>query len=116
MKRQKMLIGVLCCCVLVLCVAAGIAVHFWRENVKHQEQATIGQERIEELENQLMSAYKSLSELEMQLTQEEKQTETEERIKELEDKLYYVQLQYEVATRRDNPIDRYISSPNRPDE
>ena len=93
MKGQKALTAALCCCVLALCVAIGIATHFRQESREAAAQLTAAQAQITALEVQL-------SQTQAQLTQAEEARD-------------YAQRRYESASHRDNPIDRYLLSPNR---
>lgn len=90
MKNQRILTAVLCCCMLVLCVAAGWLFHGWRET---QEQLAQLREEKEHLELQLAQAEREKAEAE------------QERDNAL--------LQNERTSRRDNPIDQYYFSDKR---
>lgn len=91
----------LCCCGLALCVAVGIAFHFRQESRERQELLTVAQEQIELMEVELARAGEQLV-----LAEEAKAEAEKERD--------YARRQYEWATERDNPIDRYYDSDKRP--
>ena len=97
MKGQKALIAALCCCVLALCGALGLAVHFRQESREAEAQLTLLQERNDLLESELLKLGAQLAQVE-----EEAEREREE-----------ARSRLESASRRDNPIDHYLLSPNR---
>ena len=101
MKGQKALTAALCCCVLALCVAIGIATHFRQESREAQAKLTMLQERNDLLESELLKLGAQLTQAE-----EEKAAAEKERAS--------AQLQYEWATERNNPVDRYYYAEGRP--
>lgn len=101
MKREKVLPAVLCGCVLALCVSAGVAVYFWQESREAEAQLAEAREQNEQLETELDKLSTQLVKLEEEKTKIESDRDM-------------FQLQYEYVTQKDNPIDHYILSPNRP--
>lgn len=97
MKGQKALTAALCCCVLALCVAIGIATHFRQESREAQAKLTMLQERNDLLESELLK-------LGAQMEQMEEDAERERE---------NAQSRLESAARRDNPIDQYYFSNKR---
>ena len=94
MKREKVLSA-------ALCVSAGMAVHFWQKDREAETQLAETLARVEKMETRL-------SQTQEQLAQAEEEKERAESDRDM------FQLQYEYVTKKNNPIDHYILSPNRP--
>lgn len=108
MGKEKRLTIALAFCGLSLCIAVGALAHVYQESREQGECLTAAQRQIEVLETQLSQVTKETAQMEerLALAEAEKAEAEEERD--------YAQRQYEVATGRDNPIDKYYDSDKRP--
>lgn len=107
MGKEKRLTIALAFCGLSLCIAVGALAHVYQESREQGECLTAAQRQIEVLETQLSQVTKETAQMEEQLALAE--AEKAEAEKERDN----AQRQYEWATKRDNPIDRYYYSDKR---
>ena len=108
MGKEKRLTIALAFCGLALFIAVGALAHVYQESREQGECLTAAQRQIEVLETQLSQVTKETAQMEEQMTLIE--AEKAEAEKERDN----AQRQYEWATKRDNPIDRYLCAEKRP--